>query len=66
MVPPISLAPYHSGGATASASSVAKLMHPTAGMESVCCKPLSTSARGASSTSSPAIFNATLTFSTNG
>jgi len=66
VVPPISLAPYHSGGATASASSVAKLMHPTAGMESLCCNPLSTSAREASSTSSPAILSATLTASTKG
>jgi len=31
LIPPL-LQPYHSGGATASASSVALLMHPTAGM----------------------------------
>jgi len=66
MVPPISLAPYHLGGATASASSVAKLMHPTAGMERRCCNPLITSDRGASNTSSPAMFSATLTSFTNG
>ena len=65
LIPPL-LQPYHSGGATASASSVAILMHPTAGMSWRRCNPFNISCRGASSRSSPATLRATRTCVTNG